>query len=270
MENRKNMAGGQDAYLPIRYPVFGIPISASDMVGVVDAITRAAKERHPMGVSALAVHGLMEAVRQNPMSSAVRRLDIVTPDGQPVRWALNLLHGANLADRVAGPNLMPALCRRAEAEGIGIYLFGSTDETCRKLVAALKRDYPNLRISGVQPDRFREATEEEDRADIDRINASGAGIVFVGRGCPRQEYWVSAHRDQIDCPLIAVGAAFDFIAGNLTRAPEFLQRHGLEWTWRLVKEPRRLFWRYASTNTSFLLHLAAALATGTKGRHQKA
>ncbi len=139
------------------------------------------------------------------------------PDGQPVRWALNLLHGAELAERVYGPELTWRVIEAASSGGIGISLFGSTVETCDELVAAIHARHRSAVISGVQADRFRDATPEEDRADTERINASGAGIVLVGRGCPRQEKWVADHLRSINAAMLAVGAAFDYGAGTLPR-----------------------------------------------------
>jgi N-acetylglucosaminyldiphosphoundecaprenol N-acetyl-beta-D-mannosaminyltransferase len=148
------------------------------------------------------------------------------------------------------------VCAGAEREGVGIYLFGSTPETCERFAAALRERHPRLEIAGIQPDRFRDATPEEDAEDVRRMNESGAGIVLVGRGCPRQERWVAAHRGQVDAAMLAVGAAFDYFAGNLKRPPTWMQRAGLEWAYRLMQEPRRLFRRCAVYNTRFLIRFA--------------
>ncbi len=181
------------------------------------------------------------------------------PDGQPVRWALRLLHRIQLPDRVYGPDLMRNLCGRAASEGIGVYLFGSTPNTCARLARSLEGGFPGIRIVDVQPDRFREASPEEDLADIDRMNRSGAGIVFVGRGCPWQEKWVASHLGQVWAPMVAVGAAFDFLSGEKAQAPRWMQDYGLEWLFRLVQEPRRLWRRYLITNSYFIFYLVRAL-----------
>lgn len=172
---------------------------------------------------------------------------------------MNLLHDTDLTDRVYGPDLTWNVCGAAADAGIGIYLFGSTPETCDKFVAAILDEWPHAIISDVQPDRFREATAEEDAADVARINASGAGIVLVGRGCPRQERWVAAHKGRVNAAMLAVGAAFDYHAGMLRKPPATLQRLGLEWAWRLALEPRRLFKRYAVTNSQYVALLGKAL-----------
>jgi N-acetylglucosaminyldiphosphoundecaprenol N-acetyl-beta-D-mannosaminyltransferase len=235
--------------------VFGVGLSVVNYSQACEEIISAAKERRSFAMSALAVHGLMESVADPDLRGLVNRIDLVTPDGQPVRWAMNLLHHTRLQDRVCGPDLTRLVCEAAAKEGIGIYLFGSTLETVEKLSRKLPEHFPGLKISGMQPDRFREATPEEDQEDILRINRSGAGIVLVGRGCPRQERWVAGHQEKVNAAMMAVGAAFDFYTGTLERAPRWMQSTGLEWLFRFMKEPRRLFKRYLVTNSKFLWRL---------------
>jgi N-acetylglucosaminyldiphosphoundecaprenol N-acetyl-beta-D-mannosaminyltransferase len=242
-----------------KVPVFGIGVSVTDYAGARAAIMDAARDNRSYAVSALATHGLTEAVRDAELGHLVNSIDLVTPDGQPVRWAMNMLHGTALSERVYGPDLVAAVCAAAAREGMSIYLFGSTAETCRAVAEELPRRYPGLRIAGVQPDRFRDATPPEDADDVQRIRESGADIVLVGRGCPRQERWVAEHRGLVPAPMLAVGAAFDYIAGNFPRPPRFMQRAGLEWLFRLSQEPRRLLRRYLVHNTLFCLLLARAV-----------
>jgi exopolysaccharide biosynthesis WecB/TagA/CpsF family protein len=238
-----------------KVPLFGIGISVTDYAGACAAILDAARARRSYAVSALATHGLTEAARDAELGDLVNAIELVTPDGQPVRWAMNMLHGTALSERVYGPDLVAAVCAAAAAERMSVYLFGSTAETCRAVAEELPRRYPGLRIVGVQPDRFRDATADEDAEDVQRIRASGADIVLVGRGCPRQERWVALHRGLLPVPMLAVGAAFDYIAGNITRPPRWMQRVGLEWLFRLYQEPRRLFRRYLVHNSLFCLML---------------
>jgi len=242
-----------------KLPIFGVGVNPTTYDESVDAIITAAREQRSYAVTALATHGLMEAVRDHDFAGVLRQLDIVTPDGQPVRWALNRLHGASLVDRVYGPFLMLRLCAAASDQGVSVYLYGSTPHTCELLVAALKKRFPTLEIAGVFPDRFRDATASEDAEDVERIRSSGAGLVFVGRGCPRQERWVAAHRGRVPAAMIAVGAAFDYIAGTLAAPPAWMQNAGLEWLYRLRREPRRLWRRYLSTNSAFLWHFGGAV-----------
>jgi N-acetylglucosaminyldiphosphoundecaprenol N-acetyl-beta-D-mannosaminyltransferase len=236
--------------------LFGIGVSVTDYAGACAAIMDAARAGRSYAVSALATHGLTEAARDAELGDLVNSIELVTPDGQPVRWAMNLLHGTSLPERVYGPDLVAAVCVAAASEGMSVYLFGSTADTCRAVAEELPRRYAGLRIAGVQPDRFRDSTAEEDAADIQRIRASGADIVLVGRGCPRQERWVAMHRGLVPTPMLAVGAAFDYIAGNIARPPRWMQRAGLEWFFRLLHEPRRLFRRYVVHNSLFCVMLA--------------
>jgi exopolysaccharide biosynthesis WecB/TagA/CpsF family protein len=239
-----------------KVPLFGIGVSVTDYTEACAAIMNAARARRSYAVSALATHGLTEAARDDELGELVNSIELVTPDGQPVRWAMNMLHGTALSERVYGPDLVAAVCAAAARERMSVYLFGSTADTCRTVAGELPRRYPGLRVAGVQPDRFRDATAEEDTEDVQRILASGADIVLVGRGCPRQERWVALHRGLLPVPMLAVGAAFDYIAGNITRPPRWMQRVGLEWLFRLYQEPRRLFRRYLVHNSLFCLMLA--------------
>lgn len=240
--------------------VFGVGLSKTDYADATERIIAAGLNHQSFTMSALATHGLMEAVHDPAFLDVVNSLDLVTPDGQPVRWAMNLLHKAGLDDRVYGPDLTWKVCGAAADAGVGIYLFGSMPETCDRFVSAILAEWPHAIISDVQPDRFREATPEEDRADVERINNSGAGVVFVGRGCPRQERWVAAHKGRVNAAMMAVGAAFDYHAGQLKKPPPLMQKYGLEWLWRLGLEPKRLFRRYAVTNSQFVVALTKALA----------
>ncbi len=240
--------------------IFGVELSITDYEDATKRIVEAGRQKQSFAMSALATHGLMEAVHDDSFREVVNGLDLVTPDGQPVRWAMNLLHDADLDERVYGPDLTWKVCGAAADAGVGIYLFGSTPETCDAFVAAILKEWPHAIISDVQPDRFRDATPEEDAADIERINNSGAGVVLVGRGCPRQEKWVAAHKGKVNAAMMAVGAAFDYHAGQLRKPPAMMQKYGLEWLWRLGLEPKRLFKRYAVTNSQYVVELGKALA----------
>lgn len=241
-----------------KFQLFGVAVHATTYEKATDAIIEAAKQGRPFAVSALATHGLMYAVARPEFAQILNRLDLVTPDGQPVRWAMNALLGTNLADRVYGPVLADRVSAAAAREGLPLYLFGSTPETSSRLVDALTTRHPSLIVAGAQPDRFREATMEEDEEDVKRIVASGAQVILVGRGCPRQERWVDDHRDTILAPMLAVGAAFDYLAGTLRSPPAWMQDRGLEWLHRLWLEPRRLWRRYLYANTMFLGYFGRA------------
>jgi exopolysaccharide biosynthesis WecB/TagA/CpsF family protein len=182
----------------------------------------------------------------------LNHLDLVCPDGQPVRWALNLLYKTGLPDRVTGPFLMLRICERAAQEGLPIYLYGSRPAVLESLSNNLLTRFPKLIIAGSQPSRFRQVSVEEKQEIIEEIRKSGAVMTFVGLGCPRQEVWVYEYCQHLSMPTMAVGAAFDFHAGNLSQAPEILQKWGLEWFYRLMQEPTRLWKRYVFLNPLYV------------------
>lgn len=240
------------SWLPPKHSLFGVHISQTCYDEAVDLVMQAARERRPMLVDHMPVHGLMEACQDQLLNEKINRFDIVAPDGQPVRWALNRMYNTDLSDRVYGPELMLRLCRQAEKEGVGVYLYGSRLMVLERLRQNLLRRFPRLRIIGAESPPFRPLTPEEDQAVVDRINQSGAGLVFIGLGCPKQEHFAHDHREQIKGVLLCVGAAFDFHAGCKKMAPAWMQRHGLEWAFRLMTEPGRLWQRYLRTNSLFL------------------
>jgi N-acetylglucosaminyldiphosphoundecaprenol N-acetyl-beta-D-mannosaminyltransferase len=231
--------------------VLGVLVDVVDYDGAVRRIIDAAKEGRPYGVSALAVHGVMTGVMDRHHRYRLNHLDLATADGQPVRWALNLLHGARLSDRVYGPTLTLKLCPLAAAEGLPLYLYGSSADVVDRLRSNLLDRFPGLSIAGAEPSKFRRTTPEE-KADIaQRIRSSGAKITLVGLGCPRQEMFVHEFRDALRMPVVAVGAAFDYHAGVIKEPPMFVQGAGLHWLYRLAQQPRRLWKRYVLLNPAY-------------------
>jgi N-acetylglucosaminyldiphosphoundecaprenol N-acetyl-beta-D-mannosaminyltransferase len=245
---------------PKKYNLFGVQLSATTYEEATDAILQAAQCGEPAIVSAHAVHAVVTASSDPMLREAVNRFQLVVPDGQPVRWALNLLHGTGLRDRVCGPELMLHVCRRAAEEGVPIFLYGSSPSVLAALERNLVARFPCLLVAGAESPPFRPLTDDEDRAMVERINASGAGILFIGLGCPKQDFFAYQHRDRIRAVQMCVGAAFDFHAGTKNVAPRWMQRCGLEWLFRLCEEPRRLWRRYLTTNSVFLARLAGAIA----------
>ncbi len=236
--------------------ILGVQVDAVDYEATVQRIVDGAKARQPLAVTATAVHGLMEGATDPEHKYRLNNLELVVPDGQPVRWALNTFHDAGLTDRVYGPNLMLKTCAAAEQHDIPIYLFGGTTDLLERLAGKLTGQFPGLRIARLRPSKFRTMDQTEKQELIDDIVDSGAGITMVGLGCPRQEIWAYEFKDHIKMPVLAVGAAFNFHAGELDQAPAALQRYGLEWAYRLLKEPKRLWRRYLILNPYYLLLLA--------------
>jgi exopolysaccharide biosynthesis WecB/TagA/CpsF family protein len=186
----------------------------------------------------------------------LNHFDLLAPDGQPVRWALNLLHGAMLRDRVYGPKLMLNVCEHAEREGLGVYLYGSTQEILAGLKTNLVARFPRLMIRGTAPSKFRPLSSREKDDVALQIRSSGARMIFVGLGCPRQEVWAYEFGEGLSMPIVAVGAAFAFLAGRLRQAPDWMQERGLEWLFRLGAEPKRLWRRYLLLNPAYILLVA--------------
>ncbi len=228
--------------------VLGVLVDVTDYADAAGRVIEAARDRRGYAVTALAVHGVMTGVQDAAHNRRLNSFDLVTPDGQPVRWALNLLHRAGLADRVYGPTLTLKVLEQAAAEGLPIYLYGSTQPTLERLVPALEGMFPALKIAGVEASKFRQSQPGEAAEIAERIKASGARIVLVGLGCPRQEIFTYAMRPLLDMPLLAVGAAFDYHAGLLKNPPPWMQKYALEWLWRLGLEPKRLWRRYVLLN----------------------
>lgn len=239
-----------------KYSVAGVLVDEIDYERAVDRIANAARDRLPLSVTALAVHGVMTGVDDPVHRYRLNHFDVVAPDGQPVRWALRLLYGVRLADRVYGPDLTLYVAERAARDGIPVYFYGSTQPVLDELLPRMLEMFPDLRIAGSQPSQFRMGGLDDLARTAEEIRASGARVVFVGLGCPRQEIFAFHARDLLSVPVLAVGAAFDYHAGNLRKPPAFMQRWGLEWLWRLGLEPRRLWRRYVILNPRFVFAIA--------------
>jgi len=205
-------------------------------------------------VCAANVHMVMEAYDSEEFCQVINSADIVTPDGMPLVWALRGF-GEKTQQRVYGPALMLAVCEAAVKSGIPIALYGGSEQSLSDFYAYLKSRFPSILISCMISPPFRTLTAAEDALFTRQIVASGAKIVFVGIGCPKQEYWMARHRDMIPAVMIGVGAAFDFYSGRVKQAPVFLQRYGLEWLFRLCMEPKRLWKRYLKHNPRFVVYV---------------
>lgn len=263
-------SAGQSLPWPEKLDVFGVGVAPTTYEEATNVIIDAAKRRERKLVSCYAVHALITFCENSQLAELSNHFDMVTPDGQPVRWALNLLHGTNLTERVYGPELMLHLCRRAADDGVPIYLYGGSPEVADQLQQNLQQMLPDLQIAGWEAPPFRELTAEEDRQVIDRINSSGAGLVFIGLGCPKQDQFAHAHRNTINAVQVCVGAAFDFHAGAKSTAPAWMQQRGLEWLYRLIQEPQRLWRRYLATNSSYLVRLGWSLLNVPRVLRQRA
>ena len=198
------------------------------------------------------VHVVMTAYWHRAYRTVLNNAALVTPDGMPLVWALRLL-GIQQQPRVYGPDLMLAWCERAAQTGSPIYLYGSTEQTLCKLQAYLQNHFPNLPIAGSYAPPFRPLTLEEEDAHIQRMGESGANVVFLGLGCPKQEQWMYRNRGKFPGVMIGVGAAFSFLCGEVSQAPRWMMKFGLEWLYRFSQEPKRLWQRYLVNNPAFVV-----------------
>jgi len=193
----------------------------------------------------------METYDNQDYLKVVNQADLVVPDGRPLVWALKRL-GHERVSQVRGTDLFIILCKEAEKQGVPIGFYGGSNRSLRDINTYLYNKFPALQIVASISPPFRNLTDEEDDAYVEKINDSGARILFVGLGCPKQESWMAAHIDRINCVMIGVGAAFDFISGRKKNAPRLMQQCGIEWLYRLVNEPLRLWKRYAKHNPRFV------------------
>lgn len=239
--------------------LLGVQVDAVDYESAVQRIIGAAREGRAYSATALAVHGLVTGALDPEYRYRLNAFDLVTPDGQPVRWALNALYGTRLPDRVYGPTLTLELCDAAAAAALPVYLFGSSSRVVGKLAQKLRSRYPRLEIAGAEPSAFRRLDKAEHEALIARIRSSGAAMTFVGLGCPRQEVFVYESVTELHMPVLAVGAAFDYHSGGRAEPPAWAQRMGLQWAHRLAQDPKRLWKRYLVTNSQYLALFALQL-----------
>ena len=241
--------------------MLGIPLAVSDYEEVMDWMEAVIATGQRGYVTAAAVNLVMSARDDPDVLAAVLGATLAVPDGQPLVWALRLL-GHDRATRVYGPDLMARFCERAARTGIPVYLYGGrTQEALELLERRLRERFPGLAIVGGYSPPFRELTAEEQERVIAEIDGSGAAVVWVGTGQPKQEKWMLHMRPLLRAPLlVGVGAAFDFHAGLVPQAPPWMQRNGLEWVYRLAREPRRLWRRYARYNPRFVAGFARQYA----------
>ncbi len=249
----------------IRERVLDTPIDIIEWDDTVARILSWGAARESRTVALCNAHSLVTAQRDLSFGRILDDMDLATADGMSVVWVLRML-GHATQQRINGPDLMWRCCERAAPSNLSIYLLGSTERTLALLESRLMAAFPTLRIAGMHSPPFRPLTVDEDAKLVSDINASGAHIVFVSLGCPKQEAWIAHHRGRIASVMLGVGAAFDFLSGERSRAPQWIQDKGLEWLYRLVHEPFRLTGRYFSTNSRFIVGAARQLARGRDQR----
>lgn len=246
-------AGGTPSAIdPRRVDVLGVGVSAVDMETALATIDRWIATRESQYVCVTGVHGVMESQRDEELRRIHNRAGMVTPDGMPLVW-LSRLAGQGHVRRVYGPDLMLACCQRSPRVGHRHFFYGGAEGVPQRLIDRLQARFPGLAVAGGYSPPFGALSPEEDEAIVRRINGANADIVWVGLSTPKQEHWMSEHRERLSAPvLIGVGAAFDFNAGLKRQAPRWMQQSGTEWLFRLLTEPRRLWRRYLINNPVFV------------------
>jgi N-acetylglucosaminyldiphosphoundecaprenol N-acetyl-beta-D-mannosaminyltransferase len=248
--------------IPTKY-ILNAPVTALRFDEQMFLMLKWARSRESRMVCLANVHMLMEAQQHQEFASLLREADIVTPDGMPLVWMLRKL-GVRGQDRVAGMDVFLRLCQLSSLSGVSVYFVGSQTEILERMRMRLEREFPNLKIAGMESLPFRSLTPSEDNELVQKINASGAGIVWVCLGCPKQEQWMLKHLGKINAVMLGVGAVFSLYAGVYTRAPRFIRESGFEWLYRLTQEPTRLWNRYSQTIPPFLWLASKQLLTQSR------
>ncbi len=231
--------------------VIGFNICSLSLEAQLSKMLQWADQRLSKVVCVANVHMIMEGNWHSDFSDVLNQADLLTPDGMPLAWMMSWLQ-LKKQERVAGMDIFVGLCKQADERPVSLFLVGSTPETLGKIQQRLSDEFPGVQVAGMVPLPFRPLTVSEDKALVQQINDSKAGLVFVCLGCPKQEQWMHAHKGQIDAVMIGLGGAFSMFAGEVKRAPKFARELGLEWLYRLFQEPRRLWKRYFSTIPPFL------------------
>ena len=243
-------------------------IDAASWDEVISRIAGWAAHRQSRVVALCNVHSVVTASQDVAFNKVIAQSDLALPDGAPVAWAMRR-EGFAQQERISGPDLMWRYLGVAEQLGQSVFFYGSTNDTLDRLAVRIKAAFPKIKIVGLESPPYRELSDAEDQAYVDQINQSGAHVVFVGLGCPKQEAWMASHRGRIKGVMLGVGAAFDYHAGTIQRAPVWMQKAGLEWLHRLASEPRRLAKRYTVTNSIFIYRMAKCALLGHSAAQQE-
>ena len=233
--------------------IIGLPVTALPFDGYIENIIHWAYLRLSKVVCVANVHMLTEARADARLTTVLHQADLVTPDGMPLVWMLKLLR-KQPQDRAAGMDLLISICREASKSRIPVFFVGSEQPVLDRMRCRLNREFPGLIIGGMESLPFGELPlpPDEERPVIEKIKATRSGVVFVSLGCPKQEKWMADHRDEIPAVMVGIGGVFPIYAGILSHAPRFMREAGLEWMYRLIQEPGRLWMRYARTIPPFV------------------
>jgi N-acetylglucosaminyldiphosphoundecaprenol N-acetyl-beta-D-mannosaminyltransferase len=245
--------------------ILGMKVSWTSYDHASDVALDWAKQRLSKYVCVATVNNVMESFDSKEFQSVMNRADMVTPDGMPLVWALRAF-GRRDATRVYGPDLTPIVLEKAAAEGIPVGFYGGAPLALTRLLEHVRQRFPSLKITYSYSPPFRALSPSEDAAIVNQINVSGARLLFIGLNTPKQDFWMSAHKGRVNCVMLGVGAAFDFLAGSKKQAPRWMMPLGLEWLFRLATEPRRLWKRYLKHNPRFVVLFLCELMRVKRGK----
>lgn len=250
--------------LPNAYNLLGLLVNACEPNKAIETIISAVQKRVHFSVACLASYSFVATFDDDEHAIRINNLSLRVCDGQPVRWAINHFYSTRLNQRVYGPDLMRELLKRAEIEHWPVYFYGSNPPVLSDLRKQLREIYPSLKIAGMQAGSYKQVDQEEQVKQAKIINDSGARIVFVGLGTPRQDIWLYEHRDILPICCVAVGAGFDYLAGHLPKPPSWMANNGLQWLHRFLLEPRRLARRSIVSNGRFLWAIIKQILFGPR------
>jgi len=235
-----------------KYEMFGLQIDATTLKQAVESIVSDIEDSRWSRCEFLAVNNLVYSVKSSSFRETLSSFDYIFPDGMPIYWGIKWMRNAISAERITARDFVDVLCKRAQDEAFPVYFYGCTKRVINTLIQKLSVKYPHLQIVGYEPSKFQPLTNQECSEIFERVNQSGARILFVGMGCPVQEELVSSIENKIEAVQLCVGSAFLVHSGTIVVAPKIMQNIGLEWLYRLLQEPRRLWRRYLFTNSYFL------------------
>jgi len=245
--------------------VLGMKVNPTTYLGATGLIREWALQRTAKYVCIASVNNVMEAYDSPEFQRVMNQADLVTPDGMPVVWGLRLLGHKN-ASRVYGPDLTPMLLEMAAEVGLPVGFYGGAPEVLKRLLEVVTERFPKLEVAYSFSPPFRPLTAQEDEQVVVAVNTSGVRILFIGLNTPKQDYWMATHKDRLQAVMVGVGAAFDFLAGTKPQAPRWMMPLGLEWLFRLLTEPQRLWKRYLKHNPRYVLFLMLQLLKGSSRR----
>jgi N-acetylglucosaminyldiphosphoundecaprenol N-acetyl-beta-D-mannosaminyltransferase len=226
--------------------------NVTSLDGIIEKVEDIIKSRKGGYICFSTVHMVMEAYDNPEFAEKVNNADYIVTDGMPIVW-MQKLQGAKEASRIRANDLMIELCRYAEKKGFSVGFYGSKSPVLESILRRTEKNFPNLKIVYAFSPPFRNLSAEEDEEITKAINQAGPDILFVGLGCPKQENWMADHKDKLKAVMLGVGASFDFFAGNIRECPAWLGKLGLEWLFRLIQEPKRLWRRYLLLNPRFII-----------------